>query len=259
MTQEKQNDAIEAWERIVNISGITHESGDVLILGTVDVQDMRTIRTELERAQRMQEALEFYSDTGNYNQNFAPINPMNGMVDCGAEAKQALSDAPTIKPPYVINDDGEITQVKPQEGGICVRQNANYHTQNDLCPADCTQTKPQYGEWLPIESAPKDGATFLAFERGMVEREVPDMSGFLSGYDNGPDIVDVVAHKEPITIAFHDGVFLTMFGETYHENGFSTEFDLDDLKNNEYEGYNCLRLEGWMPLPDLPDAPKEGK
>lgn len=76
MTQEKQNDAIEAFEELIY----------QMRLSDLDElkKDLETIRTELERAQRMRETLASISK--------------NTCCDTCQEAKlvskQALSDAP---------------------------------------------------------------------------------------------------------------------------------------------------------------------
>lgn len=189
MTQEKQNDAIlkmvddmEVVETFLSPKG--RFVGDMVHISIKDLA--KVFRTELERAQRIR---------GLLNEARCSLLDWEN-VSLLADIEQALSavgEPTTIKPPYVVGDDGEIKQVKPQSsdvdeiwfnsdgefgmycGWLIKTGDVNYPLDRNKIykisktPAENVQptnSEPQYGEWLPIESAPKDGAPYLAWVKG---------------------------------------------------------------------------------------------
>tara|TARA_R110000851_G_scaffold184844_1_gene334214 strand:- start:26 stop:532 length:507 start_codon:yes stop_codon:yes gene_type:complete len=155
MTQEKQNDAIDSL-----LEGLgelfTHAYDFELDADHIHNKSMgeysENIKVELERAQRVRYMLNgliiklyaIENGEGIDVSNSEHIEILQGFArECIKDVQDSLSDAPTIKPTKCTG----VSWCGVRNEWVC----------------DCPP-KPQYGEWLPIESAPKDGDIIMFLE-----------------------------------------------------------------------------------------------
>lgn len=97
VTQEKTNDAIDAWGRVSKDLLEQHECSDLTDNEAFQIEsDFKTIRTELERAQRMREIVKAVAHVG-IDFGYGTYELQQDIIDKARELyeKQSLSDAPT--------------------------------------------------------------------------------------------------------------------------------------------------------------------